>query len=148
MNDDDQCICSLQCPACLQMMGTASILAQLTLHIRKCINKYYQGWLQCEEIECTYRTNDISTRCKNTVECNGLLKREYTENMLYQQLIYFRNLFDPKTNTPTNNESCKQAIADQYHHAFKILYETVQKYIDLCEYRYIYLNNLFNSVDE
>ncbi|KAI9308481.1 hypothetical protein BJ944DRAFT_101122 [Cunninghamella echinulata] len=148
MNDDDQCICSLQCPACLQMMGTASILAQLTLHIRNCINKYYQGWLHCEEIDCTYRTNDISTRCKNTVECNGLLKREYTENMLYQQLIYFRNLFDPKTNTPTNNESSKQAIADQYHHAFKILYEAVQKYIDQCEYRYIYLNNLFNNVEE
>ncbi|CAO3623047.1 unnamed protein product [Cunninghamella blakesleeana] len=144
--NDDKWICILQCPLCLKMMSTASVSAQVILSIRNFIKRYYQGWLSCDnETDCGYKTNDHSMHCNNPIKCNGVLKREYSEDMLYEQLIYFRNIFDTKKNTSTNIEPHKQAIADQYHHAFKLLYETVQKYVDQCGYRYINLNNLFTN---
>lgn len=86
---------------CGQTLSNLSALMQLEHQIRQQTCKYYEGWLACDDQACGNRTRQMSVyghRClgpKGLAHgCLGKMHYEYTEKMIYNQLLYFSSLFD------------------------------------------------------
>lgn len=78
---EDTIECGLKCVHCYQVIHYASLKAQLILNIRNYIDRYYQGWLLCDDPTCGNRTRMISVfgrRCLAD-ECRGTMKREVSK---------------------------------------------------------------------
>jgi DNA polymerase alpha subunit A len=96
-------ICSANGITCQygHVLSNLSIVAQVEHQIRQQTSKYYEGWLICDDQACGNRTRQMSVyghRClgpKGLAQgCLGKMHYEYTEKMMYNQLLYFATLFD------------------------------------------------------
>lgn len=107
------------CPMCENSFGTASLQIQLECQIREHINKYYEGWTVCDDPTCgnrarmmgVYGRRCLKEWCRGSVTFEvGLTSRigmnltrfQYSDAMLYNQLRYFRYLFDIEKARATN----------------------------------------------
>jgi len=86
---------------CGNTLSNISIVAQLEHQIRQQTCKYYEGWLVCDDQACGARTRQMSVyghRCLGPRGlghgCLGKMNYEYTEKMMYNQLLYFSSLWD------------------------------------------------------
>ena len=86
---------------CGHALSNLSVLAQLEHQIRQQTSTYYEGWLVCDDQACGNRTRQMSVyghRCLGPKGlghgCLGKMHYEYTEKMIYNQLLYFSTLFD------------------------------------------------------
>lgn len=86
---------------CGVTLSNFSVMMQLEHQIRQQTCKYYEGWLVCDDQACGNRTRQMSVyghRClgpKGLAHgCLGKMRYEYTEKMIYNQLLYFTTLFD------------------------------------------------------
>jgi DNA polymerase alpha subunit A len=101
VNSIENCTPSgIQC-RCGHTLATLSVMAQLENQIRQETCKYYEGWLVCDDQACGNRTRQMSVyghRCLGPrflgKDCLGKMRYEYTEKMMYNQLLYFSTLFD------------------------------------------------------
>ncbi|XP_012945500.1 DNA polymerase alpha catalytic subunit isoform X2 [Aplysia californica] len=71
----------------------------LQLKIQKHINRYYQGWLKCDDSVCGSRTNKVPLIMQRgrpvCAACDrGFLQPEYTDSVLYTQLCFYDYMFD------------------------------------------------------
>ena len=91
------------CPSegCGRSFPNLTVVAQLEHAIRVQTSKYYEAWLVCDDSACGNRTRQMSVyghRClgpKGRAEgCRGKMRYEYSEKDIYNQLLYFRRLFD------------------------------------------------------
>ena len=99
------------CLACSSPLSVASLKTQLEVQIRKCISRYYEFWTVCNDPTCALRTRGMGVygkRCLRRLEaaevsrsggpgrmtetCKGLVKLEYTDVDLYNQMRYFASL--------------------------------------------------------
>ncbi|KAH0557083.1 hypothetical protein GP486_005129, partial [Trichoglossum hirsutum] len=99
-------VCSpngITCPngECRKILPVISIVAQLESQIRQQTAKYYEAWLVCNDPSCGNRTRQMSVsghRCLGPKalgrDCLGRMSYEYTDKMLYNQLLYYQSLFD------------------------------------------------------
>ncbi|XP_017650998.1 DNA polymerase alpha catalytic subunit isoform X3 [Nannospalax galili] len=72
---------------------------KLIMDIRRCIKKYYDGWLICEEPTCRSRTRRLPLQfSRNGPLCSvcmkAVLRPEYSDKSLYTQLCFYRYIFD------------------------------------------------------
>ena len=78
---------------------------KLTFFIRKHVNKYYHGYVTCEDPACSGRTRQLPLEFKGAFPvCNvcqkAIMTKEYSDKELYTQLLYLQQLFDvSKANT-------------------------------------------------
>ena len=86
---------------CGKVLPIASVTAQVEYQIRQMTIKYYDAWLVCDDSSCGNRTRQISVYGKRCLGpkglargCRGVMHYEYTDKMLYNQLLYFGSLFD------------------------------------------------------
>jgi len=93
--------CSLAQPCGEKFLSDylVQIMNQLTMAIRKDINKYYQGWTVCDDPACGHRTRSAPNLHDNrglvcTVCYGGILKSEYSYRDLYHQLCFYKLQFD------------------------------------------------------
>ncbi|KAH6624453.1 hypothetical protein B0J18DRAFT_178543 [Chaetomium sp. MPI-SDFR-AT-0129] len=90
------------CPACDTIYPTLSLVAQVESAIRAHTNRYYEGWLVCDDASCGHRTRQLSVyggaRCLSPRtsgdNCTGRMHYEFPEREMYNQLQYFASLFD------------------------------------------------------
>lgn len=100
------------------MLPEASVSVQIETQIRAFIAQFYEGWLLCDDQSCLNRTRQISVygrRCLRP-DCRGAMHAEvspaalpvllrscanvcclclqYSDKKLYNQLLYFDQLFD------------------------------------------------------
>lgn len=101
LNSTENCSPSGIICRCGTTLSTLSIMTQLEHQIRQETCKYYEGWLVCDDQACGNRTRQMSVyghRClgpKGLAQgCLGKMRYEYTEKMMYNQLLYFSSLFD------------------------------------------------------
>ncbi|KAM9839703.1 DNA polymerase alpha catalytic subunit [Aulostomus maculatus] len=76
-----------------------NISNKLLLDIRRHIKKYYSGWLVCEDQACQNRTRRLpiafSRHGPICPSCTrATLRPEYSEKALYNQLCFYRFIFD------------------------------------------------------
>jgi len=88
-------------PDCARVFTTLTVVAQLEHAIRAQTARYYDGYLVCDDPSCGNRTRMMSVyghRClgpRGRAEgCLGRMRYEYSERAMYNQLLYFRKLWD------------------------------------------------------
>lgn len=86
---------------CGTTLSNLSVVAQLEHQIRQELCRYYEAWLVCDDQACGKRTRQMSVYGNRCLGPNGLahgclgkMRYEYTEKMMYNQLLYFASLFD------------------------------------------------------
>nr|WCZ58504.1 DNA polymerase alpha catalytic subunit [Andalucia godoyi] len=104
------------CPSCRRSMTdhAGSLELQFRNLIRKCIGKYYEGWVHCEEPSCQYRTrlrdariarglakpvsgkHGVSVGLCPRPECRAPLFESFSGRQLFNELKYLEFLVDVK----------------------------------------------------
>jgi DNA polymerase alpha subunit A len=93
----------LACPnsGCGKIMPNISLVAQMESQIRQHVSRFYANVLVCDDPSCGARTRQMSVyghRCLGPKGlghgCLGKMHPEYTEKMLYNQLLFLNKLFD------------------------------------------------------
>lgn len=108
----------------------ANIQNRLAVAIRHYIHLYYLNWLVCEDPACTNRTRRLPLWFgRGYPVCNlcgkGLMYREYTDSELYNQLSYFRHIFD-LTKAPEHKPGAVRVQND-----VDMAYVKLQKQVDI-----------------
>ncbi|KAG4303428.1 hypothetical protein PCK1_000392 [Pneumocystis canis] len=83
------------CP-CGKKFPIYTISAQLESQIRNYNSIYYNAWILCNDPSCANRTRQIGVygkRC-SIKNCQGQMYFEYSDKMLYTQLLYYDSLFN------------------------------------------------------
>jgi DNA polymerase alpha subunit A len=66
------------CPKCNAILSAGQLINRFVCEMRKCIEKYYAGWMVCEESSCQHRTRIVSvyaTICP-VEHCRGVMTME------------------------------------------------------------------------
>ena len=141
------------CPSesCQRLYPTVTIVAQLEHAIRIQTSKYYDGWLVCDDASCGNRTRQMSVyghRCmgpRGRAEgCLGKMRYEYSEKALYNQLLYFRGLWDVdgKGGSLADKEKVK-AAAEWNRERFGTCRSVVEGYLGKCGRVWVQMDGLF-----
>ena len=91
------------CPnlSCRKLFTNLTLVAQLEHAIRVHTSRYYDAYLVCDDPSCGNRTRSVSVyghRClgpRGRAEgCLGKMRFEFGERALYNQLLYWRGVWD------------------------------------------------------
>ncbi|POS86406.1 hypothetical protein EPUL_000881 [Erysiphe pulchra] len=145
----------ISCP-CGYNLPFLSVMAQLEHQIRQQSSKYYEGWLICDDQACGIRTRQMSVyghRCLGPQAlgrgCLGKMRYEYTEKMMYNQLLYFASIFDvekAKTIAKEYDKELVSALAEHNRIRFSKLKEVVESYLDKCGRQWVAMDSLFGKI--
>lgn len=153
----------IKCKKCNTNIHPLSISSQLEFFIRNEISTYYQCWLTCSD--CGIQTRQISVYGRRCIgsngtahECKGVMKINYSDKQIYNQLLYLQTLFDiektkqkrlkplvleDESTKSTLNQGEIDALAEQNRKQFSIYRKVVQKYLDVNGRRYVDLATIF-----
>ncbi|KAK5939515.1 DNA-directed DNA polymerase alpha catalytic subunit pol1 [Knufia obscura] len=153
------------CPVgeCGRVFSTISVVCQLEAQIREQTSRYYEGWLVCGDETCGKRTRQMSvygTRCLGPMGradgmCRGRMSYEYSEKMLYNQLLYFASLFDgEKVKSGVRDGRVKiegeegrkervLVLAETNGEKFGVLKGVVDGYLRKCGRQWVEMDGLF-----
>ncbi|GAB1302963.1 DNA polymerase alpha catalytic subunit [Apodemus speciosus] len=92
---------------------------KLIMDIRRCIKKYYDGWLICEEPTCCSRLRRLPLHfSRNGPLCpvclKAVLRPEYSDKSLYTQLCFYRYIFDADCALEKLTEHEKDKLKKQF----------------------------------
>jgi DNA polymerase alpha subunit A len=169
----DSCSASGITCRCGQTLPNISVMAQLEHQIRQQTSKYYEAWLVCDDKACGNRTRQMSVygnRCLGPKGlghgCRGKMRYEYTEKMMYNQLLYFSTIFDVEKakNSARGTDKGKlffsrwcriqannivervMALAEHNRVRFTTLKGIVDKYLDKCGRQWVAMDSLFGKL--
>lgn len=152
----DGIIC--QNPSCSKILSTLSVSAQVEAQIRQHIARYYSAWLVCDDPACGARTRQMSvygSRClgpRNLAQgCMGKMQYEYTEKAMYNQLLYFQNMFDverirEKAQKTLPSEGVRekvQVLAQVNGERFGSVMRVVKGYLDRNGRQWVAMDSIF-----
>ncbi|XP_036160449.1 DNA polymerase alpha catalytic subunit isoform X2 [Myotis myotis] len=127
---------------------------KLILDIRRCIKKYYEGWLICEEPTCRNRIRHLPLQfSRNGPLCQvcmkATLRPEYSDKSLYTQLCFYRYIFDvdcalEKLTTDHEKEKMKkQYINNEVRKDYRNLKNITEQFLSQSGYTEVNLSKLF-----
>ncbi|KAK6496529.1 DNA-directed DNA polymerase alpha catalytic subunit pol1 [Arthrobotrys musiformis] len=159
--DSDSAICSpdgLKCPSigCGSMFTTPVLIAQVESNIREWTSQYYESWLSCEDSSCGNKTRQVSVygkRCLGLqglgIGCVGPINYEYSDKMLYNQLLYCSTLFDierAKLKAATENRESITILAERYRTNFSMISRVISLYQRKCGRSWVQMDSIFSSI--
>uniref|UniRef100_A0A8B9KI61 DNA polymerase n=1 Tax=Astyanax mexicanus TaxID=7994 RepID=A0A8B9KI61_ASTMX len=123
---------------------------KLLLDIRRHIRKYYSGWLVCEDQACQNRTRRLPVAFSRSgpicpLCCKSTLKPEYSEKALYNQLSFYRYIFDwdYAANKSEEKQRCKSW--NQEKEVYKKIKGVVDRTLASSSYSEVNLAKLFQT---
>ncbi|WOO77500.1 DNA polymerase alpha catalytic subunit [Vanrija pseudolonga] len=146
----------VQCALCEAAVHPASVAIQMETQIRSYISKYYLGWTVCDGDGCNARTRSMGVygrRCLGFVkpDCKGTVHPEYTDLQLYNQLLYFRHLFDADKALSATRGSARfdevRALTQANAKTLADCMGVADKYLDRNGRRYVDLGSLFGFME-
>ncbi|WVR04263.1 hypothetical protein IAU60_001263 [Kwoniella sp. DSM 27419] len=147
----------IACSACHAILHPASVSIQLENQIRAHISKYYLGWTVCDGEGCGARTRMMGVYGKRCLGfggregCKGTVRLEYPDSKLYNQLLYFRSLFDGEKAISTTRGSARfdevRALVLPNTALFNQLVATADRYLDKNGRRYVDMKGLFGFME-
>jgi len=138
------------CMSCQKSMNTVNLQLQLEAQIRAHIARYYEKWTVCDEQTCTNRTRSMGVYGKRCLKpgCRGRVTFEYSDTMLYNQLRYYKYLFDRekaiKVSTGMFHAEEVLAVVGQQATMLGALSDIAEKYLRQCGRRWIDLTSVFS----
>jgi len=90
---------SLDCKRIPILERSAYISNKLTLEVRSHVQRYYAGWIICEDPGCSGRTRQMPLVFQRAFPvcptCSkATMYTEYSDSQLYLQLLYYQHLFE------------------------------------------------------
>ncbi|WWC87362.1 uncharacterized protein L201_002251 [Kwoniella dendrophila CBS 6074] len=146
----------ISCSACHAIVHPASVSIQLENQIRSHISRYYLGWTVCDGEGCGARTRMMSVygkRCLGLVKegCRGTVRLEYNDSKLYNQLLYYRSLFDGEKAISTSRGSARfeeiRALVLPNTALFTQLLNAIDGYLDKNGRRFVDMKGLFGFME-
>ncbi|KAM9577340.1 DNA polymerase alpha catalytic subunit isoform 1-T1 [Trichechus inunguis] len=132
---------------------TVQLSNKLIMDIRRCIKKYYDGWLICEEQTCRNRTRHLPLQfSRNGPLCQACMKAtlrpEYSDKSLYTQLCFYRYIFDveyalEKLITDHEKEKLKKFLTPKVLQDYGKLKNVAQQFLSRSGYSEVNLSKLF-----
>ncbi|XP_072033839.1 DNA polymerase alpha catalytic subunit-like [Amphiura filiformis] len=127
---------------------------KITLLIRQYVQKYYEGWLVCEDSSCNTRTRCIPINPQRQgLVCRvcerAVLRPEYTDKMLYYQLSFFQYIFDVERaikNLPEEDKSHGRMTTQTCQGDYQRLKSSVDSWIKYNGYSEVNLDKLFSGL--
>ncbi|XP_008146607.2 DNA polymerase alpha catalytic subunit [Eptesicus fuscus] len=127
---------------------------KLILDIRRCIRKYYEGWLICEEPTCRNRIRHLPLQfSRNGPLCQvcmkATLRPEYSDKSLYTQLCFYRYIFDVDcaleklTTDHEKDKMKKQYFTPKVRQDYKNLKNITEQFLSQSGYTEVNLSKLF-----
>ncbi|KAJ2926264.1 hypothetical protein H1R20_g10824, partial [Candolleomyces eurysporus] len=140
------------CLSCEKPVSYIGIQLQLESQIREYIAKYYEGWTICDDQTCNNRTRMMGVygkRCLRAPQgCRGQVTFEYSDTQLYNQLRYFKYLFDGekamKGAKGSSSEEEVIAVVGKNASHLKTLSECAEKHLEHCGRRWVDLQAIFS----
>ncbi|MCJ8745884.1 hypothetical protein PDJAM_G00135430 [Pangasius djambal] len=145
--------CHVPCNAS-PLHHTVQISNKLLLDIRRHVRKYYSGWLLCEDQACGNRTRRLPIAFSRSgpicpVCCKSTLKPEYSEKALYNQLSFYRFIFDWEyavTKVLQGDEKMKfKKYCNEEREVYKKLKAVVDRVLVSSSYSEVNLAKLFQA---
>ncbi|KAI8366243.1 DNA polymerase family B-domain-containing protein [Blakeslea trispora] len=137
------------CTKCHLPINLNSVRVQVTLAIRKHIQRYYEGWYVCDDVTCNNRTRMLSVfgrRCM-VENCRGSMKREYTDKELYTQILYLSTLFNPMKTRERHNDSVQvESLINKHFRELESIQSIAERYLDRSSYRHVDLSKLLSQI--
>jgi DNA polymerase alpha subunit A len=151
----------ITCPheACKKVIPSLSVILQLESQIRQHLARYYAGWLICDDSACGQRTRQMSvygSRClgpKGLAQgCTGMMRYEFSEKMLYNQLLYLSTIFDIERTkerlfsaTAADGEVKEKTkvLAECNRQRFETAKDMVKGYLDRNGWQWVQMDSLF-----
>lgn len=148
LSDNGVLVKGLTCTGCHQNIPIfPTIYYQLRGAIKRDLDEYYLGWMECDEVSCRFATRQIrvyENQCP--IEgCRGTMQSRITGQRLYTQLLYYRSLIDIErarlvyskmTDVPPFKWQTMVAEVEP-------LREAVQTALSKCSYPIIHLTDIF-----
>ena len=142
---------------CKRPFTTLTIVAQLEHAIRLATSQYYDGYLVCDDSSCGNRTRQMSVyghRClgpRGRAEgCLGRMRYEVGEKEMYNQLLYFRGLWDVdrkmgKVEVKGEGEEREkvEAVKEWNRERFGTCKNVVEGYLKRCGRVWVQMDGLF-----
>ncbi|XP_041482401.1 DNA polymerase alpha catalytic subunit-like isoform X2 [Lytechinus variegatus] len=126
---------------------------KLRLLIRTYIQKYYAGWLLCEDTSCAHRTRRVPLNPhRQGFACpvcqRAVLKPEYSDKELYTQLCFFQNIFDYEKALTENTDKAKSRSQEQasVRSAYQTLKQVIDQRLAANAYSEVDLSKLFHGL--
>ncbi|OBA20857.1 hypothetical protein METBIDRAFT_31525 [Metschnikowia bicuspidata var. bicuspidata NRRL YB-4993] len=152
------------CSKCDALFSLLKISIQLEIEIKRHLALYYAGWLVCDDSACGIKTRQISVYGKRCIGssgtahgCKGVMRYNYSDKALYNQLLYFDAIFDvdkakKKQLKPISEERDLaemtsgevNALAEQNRGSFDHYRSVVDQYLSVCGRRYVSYKSLFD----
>jgi DNA polymerase alpha subunit A len=156
----------IHCPSssCGALLPLLALSAQLESQIRAHTAQYYAATLVCDEATCGNRTRQMSVyghRCLGprglAFGCTGKMGLEYSEKMLYNQLLFLERCFDVEKVKATGQgvgqagqgqkktEDAERVgvLAEMNRKSFGILRAVVEAYLDKSGWGWVSMDGLF-----
>lgn len=123
---------------------------KLLLDIRRHIRKYYSGWLVCEDQACQNRTRRLPVAFSRSgpicpLCCKSTLKPEYSEKALYNQLSFYRYIFDWDYAANKSEEKLRLKSWNQEREVYKKIKGVVDRTLASSSYSEVNLAKLFQT---
>lgn len=143
----------------IQPLSAAAFTNQVTLQVRKTIQKYYAQKLRSDDELYPCETRDITLKAVGDVEvgtkplntiCSGVMKKSFEERELYTQLVHFKRLLSRKDalgriKDQTIRGTCEKNITKEMRTALDLAKDEVEEVLNLSAYRWVNLSTLFGS---
>ena len=141
----------------IQPLSAAAFTNQVTLQVRKTIQKYYAQKLRSDDELYPCETRDITLKAVGDVEvgtkplntiCSGVMKKSFEERELYTQLVHFKRLLSRKDalgriKDQTIRGTCEKNITKEMRTALDLAKDEVEEVLNLSAYRWVNLSTLF-----
>ena len=141
----------------IQPLSAAAFTNQVTLQVRKTIQKYYAQKLRSDDKLYPCETRDITLKAVGDVEvgtkplntiCSGVMKKSFEERELYTQLVHFKRLLSRKDalgriKDQTIRGTCEKNITKEMRTALDLAKDEVEEVLNLSAYRWVNLSTLF-----
>jgi len=107
---------NLECKRIPIIERAAYIQNKLTMEIREHIQRYYAGWIICEDPGCSGKTRQMPLVFQRVFPvcptCSkATMYMEYTDSQLYLQLLYYQHLFEVQKALDMTSGDEKEALS-------------------------------------
>ena len=143
-------------PSCKRLFPTLTLVSQLEHAIRLQTSRYYDAHLVCDDSSCGARTRQMSVyghRClgpRGRAEgCLGRMRYEMGEKEMYNQLLYYRGLWDVEGKALVVGEKGGEekekvrAVAEWNRERFGTCRGVVEGYLKRCGRVWVQMDGLF-----
>ncbi|KAF2145162.1 uncharacterized protein K452DRAFT_356464 [Aplosporella prunicola CBS 121167] len=143
--------------ACGRTLPNLSIVSQMEAQIRQHTARYYAGWLVCDDPACGTRSRQMSVyghRCLGPnrlgLGCSGRMSYEFSDKMMYNQLLYLQTLFDvDKAKEAVKKDATDETsekvgvLAEVNRERFDTVKDVVKGYLDRNGRQWVAMDSLF-----